>query len=866
MTAPTLEVAPVLSTPETHIFEDPTPPVDPSSLPPRASDAQLAITYEVERTVREIRDGRWRRIALQFPDHMLVDAPRVYAALSRGLERARKAPRAAPAGSEAAGGEVGSVNGVAERLAEVDVGANGEAEEVEEQLYILGDTSYGACCVDEIAAEHVDADVVVHYGRSCLSPTARLPVIYVFTTRPLELEPVVEVFKQTYPEKDQKVVLMADIPYSNHLPVLAEQLQGDGYTALYLTSIVHDPSSPLPNRTVPDEVKEDQQALRDYQLFHVSDPPTSLLLTLSSRVAAVHIYPIDTPRPTQALLASSTRTLRRRYGLLTRLSVEPVFGILINTLSVKNYLHVVDHVKELIAAAGKKSYTFVVGKINAAKVANFSEVGGWVVIGCWESSLIESQDFWKPIITPFELQLTLQDDAQRVWTGEWTGDFQALLRARAEAGAEASPAEEDEAGGAAETENGAAGEGWDSDEESAPPEFDLRTGRYVSHARPMRATAAASARKGVAAQINGTGTASGAAGHSLIKRANGDVAQIGGVVSPGAEFLRSQRTWRGLGSEFDALGDDEAGNPPSTEHASCSTTIDQETAPPRTPSIHARLSACPRRRDRDRILTTHPTIAESLLASLPTRSLIDLFHTSRHLRHFLAEYPLAWRTLSFRAPQPALGVNNPDGDALDGPARNAKQYALDALLIQVVVPFGTRLTSLDLCNTAVSGVRLVSRVLEPRVHTLQHLSVRGCKNVSIKYHLVPFLEPYVHPGSPWAKTTELALRSLYTYRCRHHRRRPYLPSSLMRRDSDSEPTHQLIEICHQLGIWTDTMWCTTPGGRCFRRKDYYSGRAAPGTNEVWVPFDRLWRSGCGRTRRVDMMENRSANSTEEEKN
>ncbi|KAL1632158.1 hypothetical protein SLS56_003892 [Neofusicoccum ribis] len=245
----------------------------------------------------------------------------------------------------------------------------------------------------------------------------------------------------------------------------------------------------------------------------------------------------------------------------------------------------------------------------------------------------------------------------------------------------------------------------------------------------------------------------------------------------------------------------------------------------------------------ERILTTHPTIAESLLASLPTRSLIDLFHTSRHLRHFLAEYPLAWRTLSFRAPQPALGVNNPDGDALDGPARNAKQYALDALLIQVVVPFGTRLTSLDLCNTAVSGVRLVSRVLEPRVHTLQHLSVRGCKNVSIKYHLVPFLEPYVHPGSPWAKTTELALRSLYTYRCRHHRRRPYLPSSLMRRDSDSEPTHQLIEICHQLGIWTDTMWCTTPGGRCFRRKDYYSGRAAPGTNEVWVPFDRLWRSG-----------------------
>lgn len=88
----------------------------------------------------------------------------------------------------------------------------------------------------------------------------------------------------------------------------------------------------------------------------------------------------------------------------------------------------------------------------------------------------------------------------------------------------------------------------------------------------------------------------------------------------------------------------------------------------------------------------------------------------------------------------------------------------------------------------------------------------------------------------------LALKSLYTYRCRHHRRRPYLPSSLTRRDSDSDPTHQLIEICHRLGIWTDTAWCPTPGGRCYRRKDYHAGRAGPQNMEVWVPYDRLWRS------------------------
>jgi hypothetical protein len=241
------------------------------------------------------------------------------------------------------------------------------------------------------------------------------------------------------------------------------------------------------------------------------------------------------------------------------------------------------------------------------------------------------------------------------------------------------------------------------------------------------------------------------------------------------------------------------------------------------------------------VITSYPPVLESLLAQIPTVALLDLYHTSRHLRDFLRKYPLAWKTLSFRLPQPAVTVGSPGNETPDGRERASKAYSFDALLKQIIAPNGTRLTSLDLCNTAVTGIALVGSVLGPRINTLQHLSVRGCKNVSIKYHIVPFLEPYTLTDAPWTKK-DLALKSLYTYRCRHHRRRPYLPSSLIRRDSDSDPTHQLIEICHQLGIWTDTAWCPSPGGRCFRRKDYHAGRAGPQNMEVWVPFDRLWRS------------------------
>ncbi len=259
-------------------------------------------------------------------------------------------------------------------------------------------------------------------------------------------------------------------------------------------------------------------------------------------------------------------------------------------------------------------------------------------------------------------------------------------------------------------------------------------------------------------------------------------------------------------------------------------------ASPRDPTQPAALSLF------ESVVTSYPPVLESLLSQISTVALLDLYHTSNYLRNFLRNYPLAWKTLSFRLPQPLVtSLGSPGNETPDSRERQSKAYSFDALLKQIVAPNGARLTSLDLCNTAVTGIALVGSVLAPRIDTLQHLSVRGCKNVSIKYHIVPFLEPYTLKDAPWMQK-DLALKSLYTYRCRHHRRRPYLPSSLVRRDSDSDPTHQLITICHQLGIWTDTAWCPSPGGRCFRRKDYHAGRAGPQNMEVWVPFDRLWRS------------------------
>ncbi|KAK7914074.1 diphthamide biosynthesis protein 2 [Apiospora marii] len=553
-----LSAAPVLSTPAEHTFEE-----DPTSQTARAerrtiSDDELFEVYEIQRTASEIAERGWRRVALQFPDAMLPDGPRVLAILEKELE---KLP-SRPAAQDAEEAEEKKKTTTAEQPLETDLTTQSESaksKSQERRLYILADTSYSACCVDEIAAEHADAE-------GC--PTSRLPVIYVFTQQKLDYDATVESFEKEFPEKDSKVVIMADVMFQQHVASFCGRLREKGYTGVVGTEIVRDPAASIPNRKVvlgeePTESNDQEVAVPEvdlsaYHLFHISTPATSLLLTLSSRLASLRIYPTpDSPYSTSSDIidpSSAPALLRRRYGLVVRFASASIIGILVNTLSVKNYLPTIALLRDQIAAAGKKSYTIVVGKLNPAKLANFAEMDGWVVVGCWESGLVESDGMYKPVITPFELALALAGDDKRLVGGIEGVASQAEAKAAKDAEEQATTEAERDA----EDDVPQEVEGGVDEEESEPPEFDWRTGKLVSHSRPMRVPVR-NKKTDDATESTTEGASKSAKEPSaaLVQRKFGELATVNGVVSPGAEFLRSQRTWQGLGSDYNTTEDAE---------------------------------------------------------------------------------------------------------------------------------------------------------------------------------------------------------------------------------------------------------------------------------------------------------------------
>ena len=92
------------------------------------------------------------------------------------------------------------------------------------RIYILGDTSYGSCCVDEVGAQHSDADFIVHYGNACLQKVKRAPVFHVFGQNyRLDIDQCYESLRDYASSVDTTVVVLFDLINSHAVSILKKR-------------------------------------------------------------------------------------------------------------------------------------------------------------------------------------------------------------------------------------------------------------------------------------------------------------------------------------------------------------------------------------------------------------------------------------------------------------------------------------------------------------------------------------------------------------------------------------------------------------------------------------------------------------------
>lgn len=143
--------------------------------------------FEIHKTIWRIRQTKAKRVALQMPEGLLMFSI--------------------------------TICDIIERFTEADT-------------VIMGDVTYGACCIDDFTARALGVELLVHYGHSCLIPvdqTTGVTVLYIFVDIKIDTLHFIDTIKFNF-SKELKLAFVSTIQFVTTLQASANELRKDGYS------------------------------------------------------------------------------------------------------------------------------------------------------------------------------------------------------------------------------------------------------------------------------------------------------------------------------------------------------------------------------------------------------------------------------------------------------------------------------------------------------------------------------------------------------------------------------------------------------------------------------------------------------------
>ncbi|KAI4454753.1 diphthamide biosynthesis protein [Holotrichia oblita] len=319
--------------------------VDTSEAPTPTNSADIDRVYELDRCIEWIKTNQYKNVCLQFPDYLLPDSSEIAFRLQK-------------------------------RLGQV--------------VYIMGDSAYESCCVDYITARHVNADAIIHFGPRCLSSwTNLIPCLCIYDKNPIDADSFKNLFKKKFYDDDEKIDLILDTPYI-HLKDMVADLFSDN---INVTVSNIDANCFNVQNTLLYIGKNDRKFL-NFRLKH-------------KNITTLYYYDPQESDPLIKNYEENNAILKRRRYLVEKIKESETFAIVIATVVIENYMKAIDRIKNLLKLNGKKYYIISVGRPTVAKLANFPEMDVYVLICCSMSDIFESRDFYKPFVTPFDIEIAL---------------------------------------------------------------------------------------------------------------------------------------------------------------------------------------------------------------------------------------------------------------------------------------------------------------------------------------------------------------------------------------------------------------------------------------------------------------------------
>jgi 2-(3-amino-3-carboxypropyl)histidine synthase len=267
---------------------------------------------------------------------------------------------------------------------------------------ILGDVTYGACCVDDYTASKLGADFLIHYGHSCLVPisASKIGVMYVFVEISFDHSHLVNCVAKNF-EPATTIALMGTIQFVNMLHAAKHDLEAKhGFGALSIPQ-----ASPL---SMGETLGCTSPLINSSTLVFVADGRFHLESAMIMN-PAVKAYRYDPYSMTITMESYDIETMKLiRYQEISTARNAEVFGLVLGTLGRQGSNTIFTRLRSLLKQRQKRAIQFLMSELNPAKIAALTDVSAWIQVACPRLSIDWGAEFKRPVLTPYEAEVAFE--------------------------------------------------------------------------------------------------------------------------------------------------------------------------------------------------------------------------------------------------------------------------------------------------------------------------------------------------------------------------------------------------------------------------------------------------------------------------
>lgn len=342
--------------------------IPPEILHDEAINAAIALlpsnySFEIHKTIHRIRTSESKKVALQMPEGLLMFATTISDILTRFCD------------------------GI--------------------ETLIMGDVTYGACCIDDYTARALGCDLLIHYAHSCLIPVSvtTIKTLYVFVDISIDVEHLLATIERNF-QPTKRIALVGTIQFNATIHGIAADLRSKGRTIL-VPQISPLSRGEILGCTSPKlSIAADATNGADI-LLYLGDGRFHLESAMihNPDLPSYRYDPYSRRLTRESFDHEQLYTLRRSAILAARKAGK--WGLILGTLGRQGNPHTLTLIKNLLKQRGKEVLHIALSEIFPGKLALMADVEAWVQVACPRLSIDWGYAFERPLLSPYEALVAL---------------------------------------------------------------------------------------------------------------------------------------------------------------------------------------------------------------------------------------------------------------------------------------------------------------------------------------------------------------------------------------------------------------------------------------------------------------------------